>query len=127
MEELNKKIAEWCGFKGKLAGIVGVAGEKEGKLVYEIPDFTTSLDACFEYIVPKLEIATLDWQGGHYMVWVKVAGISYIASDNSPALALCRAVEKLIDGECKHNFVNVVNKAIPEPGLDVCTKCGKLG
>ena len=147
MKELNKKIAKWCGFKlVKISGgddpfyeLLRPNGEQ-----YEIwysfrvgtnkkfdkdaertlyPDFTTSLDACFEYIVPKLDGGI---EGASRKVFL-IKWITELEDGENPALALCRAVEKLIDGECEHNFVNVVNKAIPEPGLDVCTKCGKLG
>ena len=132
MEELNKKIAKWCGW----SCMVHIAHPDcnghwhfGGDFDNIPPDFTTSLDACFEYIVPKLEtIGSICFNRTYNGGWQADLGHAcFFANAETPAIALCRAMEKLIDGECKHNFANVVNKAIPEPGLDVCTKCGRLG
>ncbi len=133
VDELNKKIVEWLGWKPKGNAYVW----PDGRFDFA-PKLTTSLDACFEHIVPKLAedgrfcgmiMATPNKKLKCRFTVDLVEGDSegVEAEAETAALALCRAVEKLIDGECEHNFVNVVNKAIPEPGLDVCTKCGKLG
>ena len=109
MEELNKKIAKWCGFRGRTTTdpdwyrpqVIAPGGQ-----VIAMPDFTTSLDAYFEYIVPKLfgvEILKLnryeqEFQTA-YKVRVRQPREKWVAAaEKSPSLALCRAVEKLIDG-----------------------------
>jgi len=109
-QELNKKLAEWAGWvKLKTAGWKDVMGE----LHFE-PNFTLSLDACFKWLVPKLynqgnteirfsyssaedSVVCEIWQGwpelkekgcGHGYYWLK-----------EEALALCKAIEQLIDKE----------------------------
>lgn len=107
-EELKEKIAEFVGFeRGK--GIKTF--KKEGGTLYtetnrwwrtpkvgkywgeyeKLPDFPRSLDACFEWVVPKvgqftyLDVFLHDWIDKFY------------TEEETPALALCYAVEKLID------------------------------
>ncbi len=96
--ELNKKIAEWCGIKKQLAD-----KEHPLRLAWSYPDgtesgylphFTTSLDACFEYIYPKL-FRELDAVKLLILLSQWVWDIVY--GNDAPALALCKAVEKLID------------------------------
>ena len=107
VDKLNKKIAEWCGFRGRTTTdpdwyrpqVIAPGGQ-----VIAMPDFTTALDACFEYIVPKLglvfdHIQLLKRDKG-WIARVRGFGYHYMASYyKTPAPALCRAVEKLIDGE----------------------------
>ena len=104
MEELNKaehealakKIAEWLGFKFDYW--IYPDSRK-----WRLPDFTTSLDACFEYIVPKLKLMYLTiWEGFEVHLAIRTPNDRYkvyIGKAETPALALCRAVEKLIQGE----------------------------
>ena len=114
--ELNKKIAGWCGFRWETIPDSCMRRKKPVKgwlypqniYMRKLPPFTTSLDACFEYIVPKLDFHQLffqislgKWQadlgvkdingkwGNEYIMW---GGLG-----ETPALAFCRAVEKLID------------------------------
>jgi len=82
-----------------------------------IPDFTDSLDACFKWLVPKIQseyeisIVTDDsfrnrgttritlthvTKGSHGVD--KFYPLEYLGMDNNPALALCLAIEKVIDG-----------------------------
>ncbi len=110
-EELNKKLAEWCGFEYVTTEKVWKPdidcdyGSKQhwvyldGEESFFLPDFTTSLDDCFEYIVPKLDSYMLKeniWGVEHHC-HVIMKGKSATASEETPAVALCRAVEKLID------------------------------
>jgi len=108
-EELNKKLAEWAGIP--LSPIdFGVPCTEGG---YDPPNFTESLDACFKWLVPKLndsgygiykftqysfhsfgvELGALTYQGtiNRYMDGICAA----VARE--PALALCLVIEKLID------------------------------
>lgn len=124
-QELNKKLAEWAGFyqSGTLKkGYHLVArGEREidwftpegytsvGGLIDRdwgsLPLFYRSLDACFKWLVPKI-IKSADYS---IIITQNLArcigyvrpmqgGRQYDATDNrSPALALCLAIERLID------------------------------
>jgi len=78
-----------------------------------IIDFTHSLDACFEWLVPKV-VCTIKWielksgDLGHRARIMRLEmytepQIEYEGFDReTPALALCKAIEKLIDEEAKH-------------------------
>ncbi len=109
-EELNKKIAEWLGWEFNATGErfrfhSGASGWLYSR---HLPKFTTSFDACFGYIVPKLDSVLIDCKKKprplykklppcHVYVGKKEVGY-FSAGAETPALALCRAVEKLIDG-----------------------------
>ena len=129
MEELNKKIAEWCGFRGRTTTdpdwyrpqVIAPGGQ-----VIAMPDFTTSLDACFEYIVPKLPADRIvsfgnDWceitnNGADDRGTLEIYGIG---KAGTPALALCRAVEKLTDDEYDKSFRSkVVSQTEPINPID---------
>ena len=125
MEELNKKIAEWLGWKFHPHHHVFNQGDaytvldhwtpsRYSKIWVDEPNFTTSLDACFEYIVPKLQAADISieitcYRGGSDKSFGVITRdwsvcdivhteptYNYVSGDSLP-LALCRAVEKLID------------------------------
>ena len=101
LKQLCEKLAKWAGF------------EKA------IPVFTDSLDACFQWLVPRLRV-----RGRHRMLdeihlypdgsgWLCELDMVLTKDDEyeadkckvshnraeTPALALCRAIEKLIDKE----------------------------
>uniref|UniRef100_A0A6H1ZRF0 Phage ABA sandwich domain-containing protein n=1 Tax=viral metagenome TaxID=1070528 RepID=A0A6H1ZRF0_9ZZZZ len=115
-QALNKKLAEWAGF------VVGKVKNKDSiwynhalwtspdgrDFTLDIPVFTDSLDACFKWLVPKVEDPSISVYkpvlGGNY--WVCVLGekgcIDNVnASGETPALALCLAIEKLIDSQSR--------------------------
>jgi len=108
-EELNKKLADWAGFtevvaKGTLT--IKVWKDPQGREDMCNPNFTESLDACFKWLVLKL-ICTANYSIiitqnlGQCIGYVRPlqGGKQYDAVDNhNPALALCLAIEKLIDG-----------------------------
>jgi len=104
-KELNKKLAEWAGFilwKGSLYWYPDNTGAKR------LPTLTSSLDACFKWLEPKLEHYSV-WHGAPRVtnqpplgehnaeVWIGHS-YGYGHSKDSIALALCLAIEKLIDG-----------------------------
>ena len=120
MEKLNRKIAEWVGFYREIEKVdlpdkwkLEEWHDPMGKVTkdFSLPNFCKSLDACFEYIVPKLgyrEILLVPRPTTEesWSCWIGRFGIGQgtmpeaIAEGfESPALALCRAVEKLIDGK----------------------------
>lgn len=97
-EKLNKKLAEWAGFV----------------LYGDYTYFTSSLDACFRWLVPKLEyyFSFKFWQTlykGEARRWVCQAHNKGWVADfgkvetyaETPALALCKAIEQLIDKEAE--------------------------
>jgi len=124
-EELNKKLAEWAGFREEFELETG-----DGFWVYpdgrgnDLPNFTQSLDVCFKWLVPKLLDSgyniegysfkpdsksyyseTNIWQRGNTKHGFEVLHDKHIAGDfqqddnliQITALALCRVIEKLID------------------------------
>lgn len=113
-EELNKKLAEWAGFRpttieGMWAFPVGV----KVAATHSSCKFTESLDACFKWLVPKLIGFDYQYQtnlknvrsGWHVMLY-DLTDNPYSekrieAEAETPSLALCLAIEKLIDGERK--------------------------
>lgn len=114
MEELNKKLAEWAGLDLKWGRL---EGKDYGKMVLVFNDangyrqetqaFTQSLDACFKWLVPKVvggDSYTIDMRTEKYQTWAHLIAHyymdkSYDVQDKDPALALCKAIEKLIEGE----------------------------
>ena len=110
-EALNKKLAEWAGFeeaKDREDGHLYTIGweypddSKLGKL----PNFTESLDDCFKWLVPKLQnkgqvielIAYEHKRFGFVVTSVLENKTLVVIRNDNPALALCLAIEKLIDG-----------------------------
>lgn len=106
--ELNQKLAEWAGFKEinckppYTVLFLWWLSPKKDRLD-KLPDFTTSLDACFKWLVPKLE-NTHSWifgkniNGFAMTIWSKADVVIIITGEaDTPALALCKAIERLID------------------------------
>ena len=124
MEELNKKLAEWAGFTKadiRKRYYFKVGGERvpkwyppDSEYSIHLPAFTDSLDACFKWLVPKLKpeaiklVPVNDGITTYAEKWGCVIipegwgfHTSVIADSPNPALALCKAIEKLIDEEGK--------------------------
>ena len=115
-QELNKKLAEWAGFE-KREGVKTF--RKEGGTLYTevnvwwltpkigryrgewecLPDFTQSLDACFRWLVPKLENYTLQLADNGHLAYAFAKTHRQFGIGKIPALALCLAIEELIDKE----------------------------
>ncbi len=119
-QELNKKLAEWAGFKYQKPKLIRRALTSKGVApVYKLegwikpdgkrsttpfnpPNFTQSLDACFKWLVPKLgvwSLSTWEYRIPHAHITDKETGKTANVGNKSPALALCLAIEKLIDTE----------------------------
>ena len=118
-QELNEKLARWAGFhKVKLKEVYDIGystlwenglGYSEGRL----PNFIQSLDACIKWLVPKIEFVEVvifcdgnrgnDKKGIGYYVQLrdKVENMKGHSLEwhEPPALALCLAIEKIIDKE----------------------------
>ena len=117
MNKLKEKLALWVGFEHEVCSSVKRGhcwvDPLEGGHEEEPPNFPESLDACFEWLVPKL------FEKGY---WIKAdhshsqyhseshtytlgrhifTGSEVTVSNEKPAVAFCLAVEQLIDGEKK--------------------------
>ena len=120
--ELNQKLAEWAEFEYSHSNraknfFTGALGRLVKFWVYpdndigELPDFATSLDACVKYLVPKLFEGGYDIylfsDDGFFFAYMITNDLSHrrcfdsIIGTENPALALCKAIEKLIDSEAK--------------------------
>ena len=100
-EELNKKIVKWLGWEFHSDGkhwrmksdVLGWS------VMANLLDFPNDIRACLDYIMPKLNRASIAYSLGGYqaMVQLENGGKWETAENKNHALALCRAVEKLID------------------------------
>jgi len=106
-QELNKKLAEWAGWRNvhivhPLNKVVGLT-KQSPPVDWVEANFTASLDACFKWLVPKLrKTADCVMDMGVTEYKVTIWGEDLVTTtDKNPALALCLAVEKLIDNEKK--------------------------
>jgi len=115
-KELNEKLARWAGVEpikrdwqrttvkcseGKLSEDgYSLPCDIETYTELEYPDFTTSLDACFKWLVPKLGEdywIIVDPPKGKVIIVLGFVEEAKGVAETS-ALSLCRAIEKLIDG-----------------------------
>ncbi len=111
MDELNRKIAEWVGFEevhylntsGGTAGIHWSAPDKVSGGP-SLPDFTSDFNALFKWVVPRLFSYEFENAKGNdrgheaFVNYGEPLGFEgYSALAETPALALCCAVIKLID------------------------------
>ena len=109
-EELNKKLLYFAGLhRNEPTG--GFWWDAEGNLIFDFhkPDergFTESLDACFKLLVPKVarKLANIDLSTDReamyklFSLWIEGFWLPR-EQPISLALALCLAIENLIDGE----------------------------
>ena len=105
-KQLNIRLAEWAGFVQ-----VEYRWHPEPKEVSDwlfpnkvtigrLPDFTQDFSICLEWLMPKLNAWTLSKQAGEreYKARVFINGTpSETGWGDNPALALCRAIQTLID------------------------------
>lgn len=106
MNELNKKLAEWAGFTYSPETNIWVY--PSGIECLELPNFPQSLDACFKWLMPKYIKTIMEQKGltygyAYWLMWEKwwqeLVNNDYSRKDIEPALALCLAIERLIDEE----------------------------
>lgn len=121
-KELNEKLAKWAGFTHTVHHTEGYHvrynypdGTTDDRIKYTLPDFTSSLDACFKWLVPK-------FRSVHPHSWIDISIVGAVTTgvttfiiniwdspdnstagsrDTNAALSLCLAIEKLIDSEAK--------------------------
>jgi len=99
-QELNKKLAEWAGWKQ-------VINYNDPSMNEEHPPLLTqSLDACFKWLWRKAiqTLADIDLSSieeAIHKLFYLWATERVIRLNDEPALALCLAIEKLIDKEVK--------------------------
>jgi len=101
-EELNKKLAEWAGLVlftdeyGVVYEYQADVKERKPMMRKYPPNFPESFDACIKHLVPK---AIQEFGRDRVYIAMIDAFKHYIYLDEELALALCLAIEKLIDGE----------------------------
>ena len=118
MEELKEKLAKFARFKSICAKSKPFEWlwwlSPQGERLRELPNFPESLDACFKGLVPKLK-SLLDRETarirleysqrkeGEWLFYFEdyIPHSHHYAYGETPALALCKAIEKLIDGAGK--------------------------
>ncbi len=101
----NEKLAKWAGFR---QNPYPYKGEREHWFTPDknttdrLPNFLIDETACFKWLVPKLTGWQMrNWNGlsqTTVVVWQGNAWDNYCATKETPALALCLAISKLIDG-----------------------------
>ena len=110
-QELNKKLALWVGFTDIVTWEDARTfwGNHPDSVVHSFDCFTQSLDACFKWLVPKflqikesehihiVEAYEILFRWWHEEL-IKTAEPNSLAVVTHPALALCKSIEKLIDG-----------------------------
>lgn len=119
MKELNEKLARWAGFRPPTQEEYSPGSRPQpdmekrgwgfmypsGEIKWYLPNFASSLDACFKWLVPKLLAeglslhVTASERG--YLSAVYGGSEYYSSREETPALALCKAIEQLIDKETK--------------------------
>lgn len=113
MNELNEKLLEFAGFVYHNYDIHEYEykdtivddpywEDPNGQECEILPDFPNDLNACFEWLVPKLEkypVITFNTDKGGYTCCTLSSPpqIGVYAHGDTPAQALCKAIEKLID------------------------------
>jgi len=106
-QKLDKKLTEWADAKEYFT-------DEDGCPHRKVIQFTQSLDACFRWLVPKLRQQDINLRIEFQGLAVDIKGSNPRDDDfptlqksfayaDTPALALCLAIEKIIDrGEkCK--------------------------
>jgi hypothetical protein len=109
-EELNRKLAKWAGWhlekyevSSGCFGLILLSPDEElhegsiGYIPEHAPNFTNSLDACLKWLVPKLYPDKLS--GLELVALVNNAICDAIEQKIEIPLALCLAIEKLIESE----------------------------
>ena len=103
-QKLNEKLARWAGFRPATQGEYSPGSTPQpdmerrgwgimypdGQIKWYLPSFDSSLNSCFKWLVPKLD------QAQYYEVLRSIK-----VKTETPALAICLAIEKLIDGGSK--------------------------
>lgn len=104
--KLNERLALWAGWEEHKQSVESGTGWRswipplaDNVIYLDPPDFTSSLDACFKWLVPRLDIRDIHLQEDEDGWQCDIYGGEYWAIAETPALALCRAIEKLIGGE----------------------------
>lgn len=101
MNELNKKLAEWAGFRiwqnvvhdGNQVCRISTKVDCPDGTTRMLPNFPESLDSCFKHLVPKyisILMESVNEQTAYEMLFYKWLRFGYDAP------ALCKAIEELI-------------------------------
>jgi len=107
MKELNEKLARWAGFTQTVGeSLEGIwTFPERSRASNMLPNFTEDLNACFKWLVPKFNWFILSGgaMGDHFTAECRLYEQKEIGHKRvfgeaeTPALALCKAIEQLID------------------------------
>jgi len=101
----NEKLARWAGLTKKLDGYWYEQPDTPFYFHTRVPDFRNDLSAIFQRLIPKCgayELGDIDHDRHYAKVWRESKrgllphGWSF---DNSPSIALCNAIENMIDSQ----------------------------
>ena len=99
-QKLKKKMTDFAGFIEKGNAYIW----PDGRFDFA-PNFLDSLDACIKWLIPKLSYWSVSPSGNpnEYLGWARTTTSKecYAAASHNASLALCLAIEKLIDREVK--------------------------
>ena len=109
-DKLNIKLGEWAGFRQLPKGNKGFHYEHTEKVMdwmspnetqlfmsrRNVPNFTDSLDDCFEWLAPKDYQQILFQPDGYCCIIIDDK--LYEGSGETLAASFCSAIERLIDG-----------------------------
>ncbi len=101
-DTLNKKLALWAGFEIDVDEGVFYYKSRikyispDGEWDTELPNFTNSLDACFQWLAPKDYQQILFQPDGYCCIIIDDK--LYEGSGETLATSFCSAIERLIDG-----------------------------
>jgi len=117
--ELNEKLARWAGFKKNVMGHRRPDGRyaslwhyPDGLDYAAVPDFANDISACFKWLVPKVISMGLRCEWGTaskvnsfsiHDEWGRLYAAAHCdrGKGELDALALCRAIEQMIELEVK--------------------------
>lgn len=101
-EELNRDIAEWCGFERKSSFGHTYWVKPSGRIIKHLPNFLDEIQGLgllFKYAVPRLYYVELKMSGKMQYQSVQVQltrnSESYYEQDKSPTRALAMAIWKI--------------------------------
>jgi len=113
--ELKEKLARWAGFTflpyeyypnlGKLNDSCWLEPSHTRQVgshwSFSAPNFPESLDLCFEWLVPKIDMLwNIEFQlldKGYVAVLEYGSDREIVSKAETPSLALCKAIEQYID------------------------------
>lgn len=109
MDKLNEKLLKFAGFEYRECNPnhpqlkdspygMGWFHPSSTTSFHTAPNFPESLDLCFKWLVPKLAKWEIGMLPNGKIYATVLANTMFEGYNDKPALALCLAIEKVIDG-----------------------------